>query len=228
MSSGRQSRPSLDALRAATLGSLLMFAAAVQASPSLKEQAAGGVTIDWQAGTLTASGGAAADLRMPTVDLARPGAVRRAHGVALEKLRGALAELPLGAGKPSAAGRLAKDEIDRALGRARTLGVEYQSNGGAVIQLEVRFGDWLDPPGAEPAVTLSVPAMHLGAAPTVRVGEREVRLGAATYRSGAAPAAAKATTAKLDAAGRLVVGDAKAADKLARAVALIYVHKVSR
>ena len=42
---------------------------------------AAGVTVDWQAGTLAAAGGAAADLRMPSVDLARPGAAAaRARG----------------------------------------------------------------------------------------------------------------------------------------------------
>ena len=30
----------------------------------------GGVTVDWQAGTLAATGGAAGDLRMPSVELA--------------------------------------------------------------------------------------------------------------------------------------------------------------
>src|ERR1700733_4627179 len=52
-----------------------------------------GVTVDWRAGTLSAAGGAAADLRMPSVDLARPGAERRARAAATAKLRVALGAL---------------------------------------------------------------------------------------------------------------------------------------
>ena len=37
-----------------------------------------GVEIDWAAGTVTASGGAAADLRMPSADVARAGSLPRA------------------------------------------------------------------------------------------------------------------------------------------------------
>src|SRR5579863_4712594 len=84
-----------------------------------------GVTVDWRAGTLSASGGAAADLRMPSVDLARPGAERRARAAATAKLRTALGSLPVGAGH-----KLDPDRIDRALNRARTADVQYQSNGG--------------------------------------------------------------------------------------------------
>ncbi len=98
-----------------------------------------GVTIDWTAGTLGASGGAAADLRMPSVDLARPGALRRARATALARLRAALESLPLGSGR-----KLDAPRVERALGRARTADVQYQSNGGAVVRLEVSFADWLE------------------------------------------------------------------------------------
>ena len=67
------------------------------ADPLTSTQA--GVTVDWMAGTLATGGGAAADLRMPSVDLARPGAERRARAVAEAKLRAALAALPLGGGQ---------------------------------------------------------------------------------------------------------------------------------
>src|SRR5262245_17940136 len=62
------------------------------------KQTLAGAAVDWEAGTVTASAGAAADLRMPSVDLARPGAQRRAHAGAVAKLRAALASLPLGSG----------------------------------------------------------------------------------------------------------------------------------
>ncbi len=182
------------------------------------------VTIDWRAGTLSASGGAAADLRMPSVDLARPGAARRARAAALGKLRGALAALPLGGGH-----RLDPDRIDRALGHARAADLQYQSNGGAVVRLEVGFADWLADPGAPP-ITLTVHEAHLAASPTALVGGKEISIGAATYHPGAPPAGAEAHAARLDHAGRLVLADGGAdlAAKLARGVALIYVQKVLR
>jgi len=183
----------------------------------------GGVAIDWQAGTLGATAGAAADLRMPSVDLARPGAERRAHAAALAKLRSALAALPLGGGRTlDAAG------IDRALGRARVVDTQYQSNGGAVVRLEVRFADWIG--RSEPAaVTLTASAMPLAAAPVARVGGREISLGAATFHLGAAPPGSHAVAARTDHAGRLVIeGGGQLAAKLADAVALIYLQKVQK
>jgi hypothetical protein len=51
---------------------------AVADSSPLRD-ARGGVEIDWGEGTVTAQGGAAADLRMPSAELARPGAQRRAR-----------------------------------------------------------------------------------------------------------------------------------------------------
>src|SRR5262245_18224573 len=99
----------------------------------------GGVTVDWAEGTLASSGGAAADLRMPSDDVPRSGAVRRAREAALGKLRLALSELPLRGGRV-----LSGPAIERVLGRARTGAVEYQSNGGARAQVTVRFADWID------------------------------------------------------------------------------------
>jgi hypothetical protein len=181
------------------------------------------VTVDWRAGTLSASGGAAADLRMPTVDLARPGAERRARAAATAKLRAALGALPAGGGH-----KLDPDRIDRALNKARTTDVQYQSNGGAVIRMEVGFADWLEEPGA-PATALTVREAHLAASPRAVVGAREISLGAATYRVGSPPADAGARAARVDHAGRLVIdGGADLAAKLARGVALIYVQKVVR
>ncbi len=181
------------------------------------------MTVDWHAGTLSASGGAAADLRMPSVDLARPGAERRARAAAAAKLRAGLGALPAGGGH-----RLDPDRIDRALNKARATDVQYQSNGGAVIRMEVGFADWLDDPGA-PTTALAVREAHLGAAPRAVVGGQEISLGAATYRVGSPPPDAGARAAHLDHSGRLVIeGGADLAAKLARGVALIYVQKVLR
>ena len=212
----------LAALLIAALTTRLVSGAEHDAGGELKTTR-DGVAIDWGAGTLSASGGAAADLRMPSVDLARPGADRRARAAALAKLRAALETLPLGGGR-----KLDASHIDRALTRAKVADVQYQSNGGAIVRLELSFGDWLED-ASPPSVTLSASAAHLAAAPAARVAGREVTLGAATYRVGAAPADAHARTAKVDHAGHLTVeGDAELADKLARSVAVIYVGKVLR
>ena len=197
--------------------------ASAQSGPPDLVETHDGVTIDWRAGTLSASGGAAADLRMPSVDLSRPGAERRAHAAALAKLRSALVALPLGGGRTlDAAG------IDRALGHARTVDTQYQSNGGAVVRLEVRFADWIE--RSDPiAVTLTAAAMPLAAAPAARVGGREIDLGAATFRLGAAPPGSHAVAARADRAGNLAIeGGGELAAKLAGAVALIYVQRVQK
>ena len=190
----------------------------------------GAAAIDWAAGTLQAQSGAAADLRMPSADLARPGAERRARAAALDKLRTALTTLPLGSDRT-----LTAAAIERALGRVRTVAVDYQSNGGVLVRLEVRFSDWLASPPvaaaepAEPVVTIAVPTAHLGAAPVAKVGKEEVTLGAALYRVGSPPAAARAISGRSDRAGRLsVAGDAALAQKLAGAVVLIYVERINR
>jgi hypothetical protein len=225
----RRSRPRRSSGNSvARLALIALLLGAIPAVQAAERDGAGdltstrdGVTIDWSAGTLAASAGAAADLRMPSVDLARPGAVRRARAIALARLRTALESLPLGSGR-----KLDAPRVERALGRARTADVQYQSNGGAVVRLEVSFADWLEeaPP---PKVALSAAALHLAAAPAARVAGRDVTLGAATYKVGPAPAEAHA--AKSDHAGRLAVdGDAELAGKLARGVVVIYVGKVLR
>jgi len=199
-------------------------ARADHAVAALKETRAG-ADIDWAAGTVVASGGAAADLRMPSVDLARPGAQRRAQAGAVAKLRAALADLPLGAGK-----KLTAPEIDRAIGRSRAADVQYQSNGGAIARMELRFGDWLEPPNAaEVCMAVAVPSMRLGAAPTARIAGRDVRVAAAHYAMKDAGMVKNVVDARVDKEGRVVLeGDAKLADRLARCVVLIYVAKVQR
>jgi len=186
-----------------------------------------GVEIDWGAGTLTATAGAAADLHMPSAELARPGAVRRAEAAARARLEHALAAIPLGGDR-----KLAAADVARAVARARRTGVDYQSNGGAFVSVTARFVDWLEPPptaDAPPAVTLAVPAMHLAAAPLARVGDAKGAVGAALFRLGPAPAGAKAVSAKVDGAGRLVFEPPRGgptAKTLATSAALIYVGKV--
>ena len=190
------------------------------------EETRAGVTIDWGEGTLTAQGGAAADLRMPSADLARPGAERRARAAALAKLKEALLVLPLGGGRT-----LSAEAVETALGRARAADVEYQSNGGAVIRLRVRFGDWLP---AEPAAgpVLATDEVHLAAAPAVRVAGKEIASGVARYRLGAPPAGARPVTFKVDREGRWVArgdkADKELGDKLAGTAIVIYVQKVLR
>jgi hypothetical protein len=199
------------------------LAAGARAGDPLQETRAG-ATVDWQAGTLAATGGAAPDLAMPSVDLARPGATRRATAAAQAKLRAALSELPTGAAK------LTPAEIERAIGHARAVDTQLQSNGGAVVRVEVRFGDWLEKPvAAEPAAVLTVPAMRLGAAPAVRIGGREAQIGAALYRLGTAPPDAHAIPARVDGKGRVELPrEVDREDKLAHGAALIYVQKVLR
>jgi hypothetical protein len=189
----------------------------------LKETRAG-ADIDWEAGTIAATAGAAADLRMPSVDLSRPGAQRRAQAAAVAKLRTALVGLPLGSGN-----KLTPAEIDRAVGRARPVDVQYQSNGGAVVRVEIRFGDWLETPSAPEALAVAVPRMHLSAAPTARIGKRDVRVGAAVYRVADGKGVKNVADGRVDKDGRIVIaGDAQLPDKLARGQVIIYVGKLQR
>jgi len=205
------------------------------ATPNALEEARGAVSIDWGEGTVIARAGAAADLRMPSADLARPGSERRARASAVTRLKEALAALPLGGGRT-----LPADAVERALGRAELVDVEYQSNGGAVVRLRARFGDWLPaPPPAGPALVLG--EARLGAAPALRVAGQEVASGAARYRIGAPPAGTHAIAVKVDREGRWNARAEKVnkgdkadrpekdlVDRLAGAAILIYVQKVLR
>ncbi|HEY2730580.1 MAG TPA: hypothetical protein VGK52_11635 [Polyangia bacterium] len=228
------SRPAFGAVALVALGFLEATAGArtgpdVAARPgaSALVERRDGVDVDWAAGTVTASGGAAADLHMPSAEVARPGAVRRAESRARERLGRALAALPLGGER-----KLGTAAVALAVGHARTTGTEYQSNGGALVRVTVRFVDWIDPPPAADAptsVTLAVPAMRLGARPLAKLGEGECALGAAVYRLGPPPAGIEAVPARIDHAGRLVIEakhGAASAQKLAGGAALIYVGKV--
>jgi hypothetical protein len=211
------------ALLAAVAALSAAGAARAERGDALKQTVAG-AAVDWEAGTIAVTGGAAADLRMPSVDLSRPGAQRRAHAAAVAKLRAALGSLPLGSGN-----KLTGPEIDRALARARDVDVQYQSNGGAIVRVEIRFGDWLEKPNAQDGFAVAVPSMHLGAAPTARIGKRDVRVGAAVYRVADGKGVKNVADGKVDKDGRLVLaGDAQLPDRLAGGQVIIYVGKLQR
>jgi hypothetical protein len=183
-----------------------------------------GAEVDWAAGVIRAEAGSAADYRLPTAEIARAGAERRARATAMSELRGALQALPLGPGR-----RLSPAEIDAALGRSRTASVEYQSNGGAVVNLALRFAEVsgaAPPDDKPPSRALAVAAMPLELAPRVTAGEDEAPLSWVVYRLGAAPA--EAVTVRRDREGRLVLprGERRLIEKLARAPAVIYVQKI--
>jgi hypothetical protein len=204
-------------------------------SDPLVEEASG-VILDWRRGLIVATGGAAADLRMPTADASRPGAERRARQAARSKIARALRALPLGGGR-----RLDDAAIARALGRARPIGIEYQSNGGALVQLEVAFGDWAEAsanvplaggapdPRQEVAVSLWLPEGQLAAAPLVLVGGRELTLGSARYlTTDTPPKGVRPLTVHADRKGRLLWDGVGNPPELAGRPALIYVRKILR
>jgi hypothetical protein len=69
--------------------------------------------------------------------------------------------------------------------------------------------------------------MRLEAAPAIRIGGKDARVGSALYRLGAPPPAAHALAARVEGKGRLVVEGAPGpVDKLAHGSLLIYVQKV--
>ena len=176
---------------------------------ALKETLAG-AGVDWEAGTIAATGGRgggpAHAQRRPVAPGRRSGAPTRPPS---PSCAAALATLPLGSGN-----KLTAAEIDRAVGRARDVDVQYQSNGGAIVRVEIRFGDWLETPSAPDAFAVAVPSMHLSAAPTARVGKRDVRVGAAVYRVADGKAAKNVADGRVDKDGRLVLaGDAQLPDE---------------
>ena len=166
--------------------------AQVATAASLVRQLAG-VDVDWSAGTVTASAGAAADMRMPSPDAARPGAERRARAAATEKLRTALRALSV-----RGSARLEASQVDAALGRATTTRIEYQSNGGVVLWVGVRFTDLVASATTTSTstttglVALAVGAMPLELAPLLVAGAKEIVLGHARYHQGPPPAVYRA------------------------------------
>ena len=184
-----------------------------------------GAEVDWSAGTVTASAGAAADMRMPSPAAARPGAQRRARAAAVEKLRAALRALPLRGRE-----RLEEKQIDAALGHASVTRVEYQSNGGVVLWLGLRFEEVLGsatvPATAPGLVVLSLAAMPLELAPLVVADGREVVGGHVRYHQGQPPAGA--IRVSRDDKGRLVLprGSEGTLDRLAGEPVVIYLQRI--
>ncbi len=113
---------------------LLATAAFAAARPLVRT--VGDAQVDWTAGTVTCQGGAAANLDLPGPDHARTAAERLARQRATVKLAEALQMLPLGADRrPSSAA------IEAAVARARVKEIEYQSNGGVRLSIELTFAD---------------------------------------------------------------------------------------
>ena len=128
--------------------SALPIAMATAAGDPLTEEKSGArLPSTGAAGSSQQPGGAAADQRMPSADAARPGAERRARAAARARLAEVLRTLPLGGGR-----HLDEAAVTRAVERAHMVGVDYQSNGGALIRMEVAFGAWTDS-AAEPPAT---------------------------------------------------------------------------
>jgi hypothetical protein len=176
--------------------------------------------VDWTAGTVTANAGAAADMRMPGPQTARPGAERRARATASDKLRSALRLLPLRKGqKPT------DKEIESALAHAQTSRTEYQSNGGVVLWLRVSFADLSETPSPSPnPLVLAAKSMELQARPVALVEGKEVTLQRVGYRQGQAPA--EATHVQIDGQGRIILDKACPLEQLAAGPVVIYVQRV--
>lgn len=200
--------------RALLLGWLLLAGVAFASGADSFFGTRAGAEIDWTAGTLTVSAGAAADPRMPSPSAARPGAERRARAAALGKLRVAAREL---VGK-------SKVDVEAALGRAAAARTEYQSNGGVVLWMTLRFAELV--PAKPAARALRVESAPLHFAPTVAAGGKAAVVGYATYRP-AAGAPGDALRARRDGAGRLVLAGAQAGlvDSLAGTAVVIYLEK---
>lgn len=196
---------------------LVLTALAQAAEPTAFKRAVAGVEIDWSAGSITAQAGAAADLRMPGPNAARPGAERRARAAAEVKLEAALRELGLE--------RPAKDKT--ALEHAAVSRIEYQSNGGVVLWLSLRFAD-LAPAKASPR-SLKIASAPFEFAPVLLAGGKEARVASATYLPNipATGCPKDAIPVRRDDKGRLVLpaASANAIDSLAGSAVVIYLEK---
>jgi hypothetical protein len=242
VSGGAQRVRARGRLPAAGLAALLSLGvgwawAADDASHPALVRPLGEAEVDWSRGLVRARAGAAADLRMPGPDSARADAQRRARNRGLALLRTALADLPLGPGrKPS------KTAIEAALTRVKTPTVDYQSNGGVLLEVQVGFGD-LDAPAAKPAprgekppaepaepaepgLTIAVPSMPLEAMPTLLLRKQDLPV-TAVYRVGDPPRGVTAVRARRDKAGRLLLPAATASPR-PRTPVLIYVRTIAK
>jgi hypothetical protein len=223
------SRPEPNRLAAPlALGMLLLggLLAPVRAADEPLVREVGPGEVDWEKGVVRVRAGAAADMRMPGPDAARADAQRRARSRAQAQLRAALEDLPLGPGH-----KLSKATLEAAVGRARQVSVEFQSNGGVLLALELPFVD-LDPPApaataapGEP-LTIAVASMPLEAVTTLLLRKQELTT-TAIYRLGDPPKGVTAVRGRRDRAGRLLLPAATDSPPVHRPV-LIYVRSVTR
>jgi len=193
----------------------LALTAVSQASePAVFKRIVAGAEIDWSAGVITAQAGSSADLRMPGPNAARPGAERRARAAAETKLLAALRELGLD--------KLINDKTG--LTHAAVSRIEYQSNGGVVLWLSLRFLDVVQAKAAPRALRIS--SMPFDIAPSLVAGGKESRAAVATYRP-AADCPKDALSVRRDDKGRLVLpaASAEAIDSLAGSAVVIYLEK---
>jgi len=205
----------------ARLSPILLFvltALAQAGEPAAFKRAVAGVEVDWRAGSLTAQAGAAADIRMPGPNAARPGAERRARAAAETKLSAALHELGLD--------KLAQDKTigKTTLEHAAVSRIEYQSNGGVVLWLTLRFADAV--PAKTAPRTLKVASMPFEIAPMLVAGGKEARVASATYDA-AAGSPKDVIPVRRDDKGRLVLPAASAdlIDSFAGSAVVIYLEK---
>jgi hypothetical protein len=194
---------------------LALTAQAQAAQPAAFKRSVAGAEVDFGAGVITAQAGAAADLHMPGANAARPGAERRARAAAESTLQAAVRALGL-------EGR-AKDKT--VLEHAAVSRIEYQSNGGVVLWLTLRFSDLA--PARATARAIAIPTMPLEFAPKLVVGGKEVGVAFATYRP-ASDCPEDAMRARRDEKGRLVLAAAgqNLTDSLAGSAVVIYLGKV--
>jgi hypothetical protein len=106
--------------------------------------------VDWETGSVTVHAGAAADLRLPGPDAARPAARRAAEKQAEARLAEALKLLPLGGSR-----HFSDRTIAAALPRARAKDIDYQSNGGVTLSYGIDFTDLVVEPEAAPPPSAS-------------------------------------------------------------------------
>jgi hypothetical protein len=169
--------------------------------------------VDWTRGTVTAQAGAAADMRMPGPNSARPGAERRARATAEAKLMEACKSM----------GKILDDKAAKSSTVSR---IEYQSDGGVILWLSLQFSELVQ---AKPApISLKVAAMPFEVAPWIALAGdgKKVQVGLATYRpSSASPKDAVPVRRNGKGQLELPAGQAKNVDSLAGAAVVIYLEK---
>jgi hypothetical protein len=184
------------------------------AEPVNYKRALADVEIDWSQGLITAQAGASADIRMPGPNAARPGAQRRARAAAEEKLRAAC--------KTIGQGRSLDDK--GAIALATLSRIEYQSDGGVVLWLSIRFADLI---AAKPTpIAFKIASMPFELSPSVEASGRQAQVGLATYRP-FATCPKDAIPVRRNAKGHLELpaSQAKVVESLADSAVVIYLEK---